>query len=131
MAPDANVGLVVSASTNTTDGVDLSELYIIDNNMAPIMTESFGTCEQNVTAAQASMDAALTEQAAAQGITFMVSSGDSGSATCDRPTSAAETQGVSVSFPASSRIPSPWVARCSTRAGKTANTGVRPITMSI
>jgi hypothetical protein len=28
------VVLVVSATTNTTDGVDLSELYIIDNDFA-------------------------------------------------------------------------------------------------
>jgi hypothetical protein len=101
MAPNANVELVVSASTNTTDGVDLSELYIIDNNLAPIMTESFGKCELGVTAAEASTATALVEQAAAQGITFIASSGDSGSASCDAPDSPAETHGAAVSFPAS------------------------------
>ncbi len=35
LAPFADIDFVVSASTNTTDGVDLSELYIIDNNVAP------------------------------------------------------------------------------------------------
>jgi subtilase family serine protease len=45
IAPGATVDLVVSASTNTTDGIDLSELYIVENNLADIMTESFGTCE--------------------------------------------------------------------------------------
>ncbi len=101
MAPNSNVELVVSASTDTTEGVDLSELYIIDNNLAPVMTESFGRCELGVTAAEASAATALAEQAAAQGITFIASSGDSGSASCDAPDSAAETLGPAVSFPAS------------------------------
>jgi len=37
LAPGARVFLVVSASTNTTDGVDLSEVYIIDNNQGTAM----------------------------------------------------------------------------------------------
>ena len=96
IGPDANVILVVSASTNTTDGVDLSELFIIDSNLAPIMSESFGVCEAAVTSAEAAGVAALAEQAAAQGITYLVSSGDSGSAGCDSPSSPQETAGLSV-----------------------------------
>lgn len=84
-APGATVKLVVSASTNSTDGIFLSEAYIIDNNLADIMTESFGSCEANFTQAQAAMIAALAEQAAAQGITYAVAAGDSGSAGCDDP----------------------------------------------
>src|SRR5947207_2136416 len=42
LAPNSNVKFVVSAITNTTDGVDLSEVYIVDNNLADIMTETFG-----------------------------------------------------------------------------------------
>ena len=53
LAPGAQVNLVVSASTDTTDGVDLSELYIVDNNLADIMTESFGSCEAWATQAEA------------------------------------------------------------------------------
>jgi len=45
IAPGASVGLIVSATTNTTDGIDLSEAYIIENNFADIMTESFSACE--------------------------------------------------------------------------------------
>lgn len=85
IAPFAGVDFVVSASTNTTDGVDLSELYIIDNNIAPIMTESFGSCDALATQSEAQGLSALAEQAAAQGITYMVSSGDSGAAGCDDP----------------------------------------------
>lgn len=101
IAPNVNVDFVVSASTNTTDGIDLSELFIIDNNLGQVMSESFGACEQGITSAQAASSAALAEQAAAQGITFFVSSGDSGSAGCDDPNSSAETHGLSASFPAS------------------------------
>ncbi|PYV96250.1 MAG: hypothetical protein DMG89_18325 [Acidobacteria bacterium] len=83
IATNATINFVVSASTNTTDGVDLSELYIIDNNLTDVMTESFGACEAAFTQSQATAIAQLAEQAAAEGITYMVSSGDTGSAGCD------------------------------------------------
>jgi len=97
VAPNANIDFVVSASTNTTDGVDLSELYIIDNNVARVMTESFGSCELGATQSEAQGISMLAEQAAAQGITYMVSSGDSGAAGCDNPNTAPAHFGDSVS----------------------------------
>ncbi len=87
VAPGAIVSLVVSASTNTTDGVDLSEAYIIDNNLADVMSESFGACEADFTASEAAGISSLAQQAAAQGITYTVSTGDSGAAGCDNPNS--------------------------------------------
>jgi hypothetical protein len=83
IAPGATVDLVVSASTNTTDGTDLSELYIVENNLADIMTESFGTCEYYSTDSQVAGVNAVAEQAAAQGITYFVSAGDDGAEGCD------------------------------------------------
>src|SRR5277367_2330775 len=89
VAPNANILLVVNGGTLTgnlaqetepTDGVDQSALYIVTNNLAPIMSESFGSCEQFETTLFTST---LWEQAAAQGITVVVSSGDNGSAGCD------------------------------------------------
>jgi len=85
VAPTAWLALVVSKSTATTDGIDLSELYIIDNNLADVMSESFGDCEANFTSTQAAGIASLAQQAAAQGITYVVAAGDSGSAGCDNP----------------------------------------------
>ena len=73
MAPNAQVDFVVSAGTNATDGIFLSESYIIDNNLAPVMTESFGGCESGVPDAEAQAISAMAEQAAAQGITYIVS----------------------------------------------------------
>ena len=85
VAPNATIKLVVSASTNTTDGVDLSEQYIVDNNLADVMTESYGDCEANYTQAEGQFYSALAAQAAAQGITYTVASGDSGAEGCDDP----------------------------------------------
>ena len=83
VAPGAQVDLVVSASTNTADGIDLSEVYIVENNLADVMTESFSGCEAESTQAQAEWVSALAEQAAAQGITYLVSTGDTGAEGCD------------------------------------------------
>jgi hypothetical protein len=100
IAPGANIDFVVSATTNTTDGVVLSELYVVDNDFADIMTESFGTCESFSGAALTEAEM-VAEQAAAQGITFVASAGDSGAAGCDDPNSSFETGGLSVGVPAS------------------------------
>jgi Pro-kumamolisin, activation domain/Bacterial Ig-like domain (group 3) len=88
IAPYAAIDLVLSASTNTSDGVDLSELYIVDNNVGDVMTESFGSCEGAATSTEAQGLSDLAEQAAAEGITYMVSSGDSGAEGCVDPNSA-------------------------------------------
>jgi hypothetical protein len=98
-APDAAVTLVVSASTASTDGLDLSELYIIDNNIADVMTESFGFCEGEATSVEADATSLLAQQASAQGITYLVAAGDSGASGCDASPTA--THPVSVSLPAS------------------------------
>jgi hypothetical protein len=83
VAPGATVKFVVSASTDTTDGIVLSELYIIENNVGDVMSESFGGCEANVSSTEAAGFEALAQEAAAQGITYIVSSGDTGTAGCD------------------------------------------------
>ena len=101
IAPNATVDFVVSGTTNTTDGIDLSELYIVENNLADIMTESFGSCEYFATDARLQEINALAEQAAAQGITYFVSSGDNGAEGCDSPSNPPAKYPVSVSALAS------------------------------
>jgi hypothetical protein len=83
VAKNATIDLVVSASTETSLGVDLSALYIVDNDLAPVMSESYGICEQALGSAGNAFYNALWEQAAAEGITVVVASGDAGSAVCD------------------------------------------------
>ena len=85
VAPQATIDFVTSASTETTDGVDLSAVYIVDNNLAPVMSESYGQCELSLGTAGNQFYSSLWEQAAAQGISIFVSSGDNGSAGCDNP----------------------------------------------
>lgn len=84
-APGATINFVTSESTETTDGVDLSALYIVDNNLAPVMSESYGLCELGLGSGGVSFYGAVWEQAAAQGISVFVSSGDNGAAGCDYP----------------------------------------------
>ena len=79
IAPNATIDFVIAQDTEANAGVDLAAEYAVDNNLAPILSESFGECESflgNVN----SFYYYLWEQAAAQGITVVVASGDSGSA---------------------------------------------------
>jgi hypothetical protein len=97
VAKGATIDLVVSESTETSFGTDLSSLYIIDNNIAPIMSVSYGACEQSLGTAGNAFYSSLYQQGAAEGITILVASGDSGSDTCDFATgSDYATTGLSV-----------------------------------
>lgn len=101
LASNASINFVVSGSTNTTDGIDLSELYIIENNLGAIMTESFGSCEAFTTSTDAQGISLLAEQAAAQGITYIVSAGDTGAEGCDNLGETTAVGGISVNVLAS------------------------------
>jgi large repetitive protein len=85
VAPNATVTLVVNPSTVTSDGVDLSAAYIVDNDVAEIMSASFEACEQSAGPAENAFHKALWQQAAAQGISVFVAAGDNGAAGCDAP----------------------------------------------
>lgn len=75
----------------------LAVQYAIDQNLAPVMTMSYGECELYATPGFRS----VAQQANAEGITFMVASGDWGAATCDYTSSAPQaSKGLTVSFPA-------------------------------
>jgi hypothetical protein len=95
VAKGATIDIVESIWTNTTAGVDLSALYIVDNNIAPILSESYGACELDMGTAGNQFYYQLWQQAAAEGISVFVSTGDSGSAVCDQG-SAIATQGLAV-----------------------------------
>src|ERR1700738_4674390 len=96
IAPKATIKFVVSASTNTTDGADLSAQYIVQHNIAPILSLSFGQCESTLGPAQNAFFNNLWAQAAAQGITVVVASGDSGAAGCDNANFGPATHGAGV-----------------------------------
>jgi subtilase family serine protease len=98
VAPGATVKFVVSAGTSASSGVDLSALYIVEHNLADVLSESYGDCESDLGSTGNAFFKGLWEQAAAQGITVVVSSGDGGSAGCDDfNTETVATRGLAVS----------------------------------
>jgi subtilase family serine protease len=96
VAPAATIKFVTSASTGTSDGIALSAQYAISNNVADIISLSYGECESVMGATQRNFYNTLWQQAAALGITVVVSSGDSGAAGCDlaSQSSATHARGV-------------------------------------
>jgi pseudomonalisin len=94
-AKNAAIKFVVSKSTHATDGADLSAQYIVNNDLSPVMSTSFGSCESAMSPSENNFFNNLWQQAASQGITSLVSSGDSGAAGCD-PGSASAGTGLGV-----------------------------------
>jgi trimeric autotransporter adhesin len=82
VAPNATIDLVVAGDTSLESGLILAMEHAVYGNVAPVISVSFGNCEANLGSANAFLNG-LWEQAAAQGQTAMVSTGDSGSAGCD------------------------------------------------
>ncbi len=102
IAKGATIALVASPSTNTTFGGDTSAQYVINCQVASpncthgtvpakILSESFGECELGLSSSSNPLGAGNFnnfyntewQQAAAEGITVLISSGDNGSAGCD------------------------------------------------
>src|SRR5207249_2041493 len=96
VAKGAAIKLIVSASTRATDGVYLSAKYIVDQNVAPVLSMSFGLCELKA-GVMTKRYADLWQQAATQGMSVLVSSGDSGSAGCDSASAGFALRGLNVS----------------------------------
>jgi hypothetical protein len=88
----ATINFVVSQS-NFADGVDVSAEYIVDNNIAPVMRTSYGSCETDLGPVENAFYNSLWQQAAAQGITSFVAAGDAGGAGCDAPTGGVYSSG--------------------------------------
>ena len=82
VAPNAQIDLVIADDTELQGGLTLAMERAVYSNIAPVISLSFGECEINQGSFNATVSS-LWEQAAAQGITVLVSAGDSGSAACD------------------------------------------------
>src|SRR6516225_8310464 len=94
VAPNASILFVYSSYAVT------SAQYAIDQNLAKVISMSYGSCEAESTTSGATSLEALGKQANAQGITWFASSGDSGATGCAGPGSST-TGGASVEIPAS------------------------------
>ena len=96
IAPNATVQFVVGTPTFNVDGITNSIEYIVENNIADIMSISYGSCEAVEGVGGNQLNNALFEQAAAQGISVFVASGDNGPAGCDNSNNTFETGGYAV-----------------------------------
>ena len=100
LAPGAGINYYYAASSDLSDGLILAGLRALEDNKINILSASYGECEQDLGAGGNLAWSELWQQAAAQGITVTVSTGDSGSASCDGDTSVTPvqaTRGLSVS----------------------------------
>ena len=86
---------------NSNDVIGVSLTQAIDNNLAPIMSVSYGGCEKQWGTSDLNTYNLLFQQANAQGITIVGPAGDSGATDCDY-NAATASQGLAVDFPASS-----------------------------
>ena len=82
IAKNATVKFVTTAS-GTSDGIALSAQYAVNHNVAPVVSLSYGLCEAALGSGGNAFWNNLWMQAAAQGQSVFVSSGDSGAAGCD------------------------------------------------
>ena len=91
IAPNATIIYVYSRS------VTAAAQYAVDQNVAPVMSLSYGSCEaENQLGLRY-----IAQQANAQGITWIVSSGDDGAATCDLSAVTPQaSKGLTADFPA-------------------------------
>lgn len=95
VAPSASI-LYVNSSNVINSLTD-----IIDNDLAPIASISYGDCEPDTGASDVHSLNQTFMQANAQGITVLGPAGDSGATDCDDMATSA-THGLAVDFPASS-----------------------------
>src|SRR5579863_5084881 len=96
IAKNATVKFVTTKSTTSSDGINLSAQYAVNHNVAPIITLSYGLCEGSLGTAGNAFWNSTWAQAAAQGMSVLVSSGDGGAAGCDSPALKAATRGRAV-----------------------------------
>lgn len=93
--------IFVTSSPKAGGGVFNSATYAIDNELAPVISMSYGGCEA-VNGSFIAANEPTMQKANAEGITFVASSGDSGPASCDAPGETSASKGLGVSYPASS-----------------------------
>jgi len=100
VARDATIVFVYTGngSLNVFDALH----YAITNNLAPVISVSYGNCEATTGSSVIGTAEGWFKQANAQGQTIVSSSGDSGAADCDAPGGTSASGGLAVDYPASS-----------------------------
>ncbi len=98
IAQDAVINFVYSGNNANYSVFDAIE-YAIDNDVAPVISSSYGACESALTTSNLSAFTTLFDQANAQGQTLIAAAGDEGATGCDFGVNSA-TEGLLVQFPA-------------------------------
>lgn len=105
-APAAKVNVYTAADTDLSSGIDLATVRAIEDNTINVLVFGFESCEANFTPLRQLFYQSFWEQAAAQGISVIVTSGSGGAAGCDAGTNgngvAAASHGLAVNGYASS-----------------------------
>ncbi len=96
-APGAQIYFYSGANDLLESGPLDAALRAVEDNQVSILSVSFGLCESNLGASGNQQLSETWRQAAAQGITVVVSSGDTGSAGCDSGDATQATGGLAVS----------------------------------
>lgn len=96
IAPNAKLYYYSSADSDITAGLQNAIVRAVNDNLVSILSISYGGCEADQGTSGNAFFSEVYEQAAAQGITITVSSGDSGSAGCDSDASTSATSGLAV-----------------------------------
>jgi pseudomonalisin len=98
IAKGASETFVYVGNSNTTSVFD-AFLYAIDNNIAPVISMSYGNCEQNLPSSFLTMLQQETQKANLQGQTISAASGDFGVADCDSSSKLPAQGGIAVDVP--------------------------------
>jgi trimeric autotransporter adhesin len=97
VAPKAKINYYLSADSDLSGGLFNAMERAVNDNQVSILSISYGLCEANAGTDTNAFFNEIYEQAAAQGITVTVSSGDSGAAGCDSDGSQSAVGGLAVS----------------------------------
>lgn len=117
-APGAQILLVPAASTASTDGVDLALASVVDGALASTVVVGYSSCEASLSAAHQAFYRALYRQAAAEGISIIAATGDSGPAACS---TAGSTDLVSTGYAVNALASTAWNTAVGASALATAN----------
>ena len=82
-----NASILLVVATSASGGVEADAQYLVQTSPVPaqVMNISFGECEAAAGPAAVAFWDTLLQQAAAEGVSVLVSSGDSGASGCDEP----------------------------------------------
>jgi subtilase family serine protease len=100
VAKNAAILYVFTGGNSTTSNVFDALEFAIDNNLAPVISISYGNCEANLSTFTATLRADV-QQANSHGQTVAAAAGDSGAADCETSSATTATHGLAVDAPAS------------------------------